>query len=153
MCGFIGYMMNAPETAEQNDIQQLKNMTNLITHRGPDDSGFFVDEYVRFGFRRLSIIDLEAGKQPLSYEDDRYWIIFNGEIYNYVEIRQDLEEKGFTFKTHSDTEVILALYSAKKEDAVKELRGMFGFLIWDKEERKLFGARDPFGIKPFFYLE
>ncbi|MFC7373230.1 asparagine synthase (glutamine-hydrolyzing) [Fictibacillus iocasae] len=153
MCGFIGYMMNAPETAEQDDIQQLKNMTNLITHRGPDDSGFFVDEYVRFGFRRLSIIDLEAGKQPLSYEDDRYWIIFNGEIYNYVEIRQDLEADGYTFKTHSDTEVILALYSAKKEDAVKELRGMFGFLIWDKEERQLFGARDPFGIKPFFYLE
>jgi asparagine synthase (glutamine-hydrolysing) len=153
MCGFIGYMLNTPETVEQLETEQLIDMTNIITHRGPDDSGHFVDQYVRFGFRRLSIIDLESGKQPLSYEDDRYWIIFNGEIYNYVEIRKDLEEKGFEFKTHSDTEVILALFSERREEAMKELRGMFGFLIWDKETKELFGARDPFGIKPFFYLE
>jgi asparagine synthase (glutamine-hydrolysing) len=153
MCGFVGYMLNNPATAEQQETEQLKNMTNIITHRGPDDSGYFVDQYVRFGFRRLSIIDIESGKQPLSYEDDRYWIIFNGEIYNYVEIRKDLEEKGYEFKTHSDTEVILALFSHKREEAMKELRGMFGFLIWDKETKELFGARDPFGIKPFFYLE
>ncbi|WP_026676692.1 asparagine synthase (glutamine-hydrolyzing) [Fictibacillus gelatini] len=153
MCGFIGYMLDKPETIEQPETDQLKNMTNIITHRGPDDSGHFVDQHVRFGFRRLSIIDLESGKQPLSYEDDRYWIIFNGEIYNYIELRQELEAKGYTFKTSSDTEVILALYADKREAAVKELRGMFGFLIWDKEKQELFGARDPFGIKPFFYLE
>jgi asparagine synthase (glutamine-hydrolysing) len=153
MCGFIGYMLNNPATAEQQETEKLKNMTDIITHRGPDDSGYFVDQYVRFGFRRLSIIDIESGKQPLSYEDDRYWIIFNGEIYNYVEIRKSLEEQGFEFKTHSDTEVILALFSHKREEAMKELRGMFGFLIWDKETKELFGARDPFGIKPFFYLE
>ncbi len=153
MCGFIGYMLNAPETVEQKETEQLINMTNIITHRGPDDSGHFVDQYVRFGFRRLSIIDIESGKQPLSYEDDRYWIIFNGEIYNYVEIRKDLEEKGYRFKTHSDTEVILALFSDRREKAFTELRGMFGFLIWDKEKKELYGARDRFGIKPFFYLE
>ncbi|WNB93002.1 asparagine synthase (glutamine-hydrolyzing) [Bacillus sp. NEB1478] len=153
MCGFIGYMLNTPESVEQKETEQLINMTSIITHRGPDDSGHFVDQYVRFGFRRLSIIDIESGKQPLSYEDDRYWIIFNGEIYNYVEIRKDLEEKGYEFKTHSDTEVILALFSDRREEAMKVLRGMFGFLIWDKETKELYGARDPFGIKPFFYLD
>ncbi|MDE8565777.1 asparagine synthase (glutamine-hydrolyzing), partial [Anoxybacillus rupiensis] len=115
--------------------------------------GYFFDEHVNFGFRRLSIIDLESGHQPLSYENERYWIIFNGEIYNYVELREELLAKGYKFTTHSDTEVIIALYSAEKEKAVEKLRGMFAFVIWDKQERTIFAARDPFGIKPFFYME
>lgn len=123
----------------------------LIVHS--DDGGYFFDEYVNFGFRRLSIIDLETGHQPLSYENERYWIIFNGEIYNYVELREELLAKGYKFTTHSDTEVIIALYSAEKEKAVEKLRGMFAFVIWDKQERTIFAARDPFGIKPFFYME
>jgi asparagine synthase (glutamine-hydrolysing) len=153
MCGFIGYVLNDEQLLEENEAQQLKKMTTLITHRGPDDAGYFVDKHIRFGFRRLSIIDIECGNQPLSYEDDRYWIIFNGEIYNYVELREELEEEGFEFKTHSDTEVILANYAAKGTESVKDLRGMFAFLIWDKDENTLFAARDPFGIKPFFFLE
>ncbi|ARP41900.1 Putative asparagine synthetase [Geobacillus thermodenitrificans] len=128
-------------------------MNGLITHRGPDDEGYFFDDYVSFGFRRLSIIDLEAGHQPLSYENERYWIIFNGEIYNYIELREELLAKGHQFATHSDTEVIVALYSVEKEKAVERLRGMFAFVIWDKQEKSVFAARDPFGIKPFFYAE
>ncbi|AGE21395.1 asparagine synthetase [Geobacillus sp. GHH01] len=131
----------------------MVEMNRLITHRGPDDEGYFFDDYVSFGFRRLSIIDLEAGHQPLSYENDRYWIIFNGEIYNYLELREELAAKGYSFATHSDTEVIVALYSAEKEKAVEKLRGMFAFVIWDKQEKTVFAARDPFGIKPFFYAE
>lgn len=153
MCGFIGYILNDPIFADQSEIQSLKNMTNIITHRGPDDSGHFMDQYIRFGFRRLSIIDIDSGKQPLSYEDDRFWIIFNGEIYNYLEIRKELEALGYKFNTQSDTEVILALFSHKREEAMNYLRGMFAFLIWDKKTKELFGARDPFGIKPFYYLD
>ncbi|WP_420842593.1 asparagine synthase (glutamine-hydrolyzing) [Fervidibacillus halotolerans] len=132
-------------------MQSFKRMNDIITHRGPDDEGYFFGEHIQFGFRRLSIIDLEAGKQPLSFENERYWIIFNGEIYNYKELREELIKEGITFSTHSDTEVIVALYSQLKEKAVERLRGMFAFLIWDKLEKTMFGARDPFGIKPFFY--
>ncbi|MED3722413.1 asparagine synthase (glutamine-hydrolyzing) [Geobacillus stearothermophilus] len=153
MCGFIGCIHDRPRAIEQTWKTTLMEMNRLITHRGPDDEGYFFDEYVSFGFRRLSIIDLEAGHQPLSYENDRYWIIFNGEIYNYLELREELTAKGYSFATHSDTEVIVALYSAEKEKAVEKLRGMFAFVIWDKQEKTVFAARDPFGIKPFFYAE
>jgi asparagine synthase (glutamine-hydrolysing) len=153
MCGFIGCMVNVENTIEDQEIEHLIDSAKIITHRGPDDAGYFVDKYVQFGFRRLSIIDLESGKQPLSYENDRYWIVFNGEIYNYIELREQLMKNGYKFQTNSDTEVILANYSYKGAEAVKDLRGMFAFLIWDKEEKELFGARDRFGIKPFFYLE
>lgn len=128
-------------------------MNSLIVHRGPDDEGYYSDQYINFGFRRLSIIDIDSGHQPLSDENERYWIIFNGEIYNYIELRKELSDKGYEFVTESDTEVILALYSDCKEQAVGKLRGMFAFLIWDKEEQILFGARDHFGIKPFFFSE
>ncbi|MGG2952764.1 asparagine synthase (glutamine-hydrolyzing) [Geobacillus stearothermophilus] len=153
MCGFIGCIHDRPRAIEQTWKTTLVEMNRLITHRGPDDEGYFFDDYVSFGFRRLSIIDLEAGHQPLSYENDRYWIIFNGEIYNYLELREELAAKGYSFATHSDTEVIVALYSAEKEKAVEKLRGMFAFVIWDKQEKTVFAARDPFGIKPFFYAE
>ncbi|MBE2920116.1 asparagine synthase (glutamine-hydrolyzing) [Anoxybacillus flavithermus] len=153
MCGFIGCIHDHPRIIDEKWKETFQEMNDIITHRGPDDGGYFFDEYVNFGFRRLSIIDLETGHQPLSYENERYWIIFNGEIYNYVELREELLAKGYKFTTHSDTEVIIALYSAEKEKAVEKLRGMFAFVIWDKQERTIFAARDPFGIKPFFYME
>ncbi|MBH0157196.1 MAG: asparagine synthase (glutamine-hydrolyzing) [Bacillota bacterium] len=153
MCGFIGYLSNNEIQGTNTEVNDFMNMTNIISHRGPDDVGYYFDEHIRLGFRRLSIIDLDSGKQPLGYEDDRYWITFNGEIYNYLELREGLEKRGLSFKTDSDTEVILALYSIKREKALNELRGMFSFLIWDKEKKELFGARDHFGIKPFFYYE
>lgn len=153
MCGFVGCVHNGPKAIHSDIREKLKKMNNIITHRGPDDEGYFFDEFVNFGFRRLSIIDIDNGNQPLSYENERYWIIFNGEIYNYIELRKELIDKGHEFTTDSDTEVIIALYSSIKEQSVRKLRGMFAFVIWDKEEEKLFGARDHFGIKPFFYCE
>ncbi|MCM3569679.1 asparagine synthase (glutamine-hydrolyzing) [Neobacillus mesonae] len=153
MCGFIGCVHDKVQNYTEDQKQLFKNMNDIITHRGPDDDGYYYDEHIQFGFRRLSIIDIESGHQPLTYENERYWIIFNGEIYNYVEIREELLKEGLTFETSSDTEVILALFSHIGEKAVEKLRGMFAFVIWDKKEQSLYGARDPFGIKPFFYME
>ncbi|WP_100332020.1 asparagine synthase (glutamine-hydrolyzing) [Bacillus xiapuensis] len=153
MCGFIGCVYDDKTASNRLTEQQFKQMNDRIYHRGPDDEGYYSDSYVQFGFRRLSIIDIESGSQPLSFENERYWIIFNGEIYNYLELREELEKDGVEFSTASDTETIIALYSRLKEKAVEKLRGMFGFVIWDKKENELFGARDPFGIKPFFYKE
>ncbi|MEK3991555.1 asparagine synthase (glutamine-hydrolyzing) [Robertmurraya sp. FSL R5-0851] len=153
MCGFIGCVHDKSQVFSDGQKQQFENMNNVITHRGPDDDGYFYDSHVQFGFRRLSIIDIESGHQPLHFENERYWIIFNGEIYNYVELREELLAEGITFATSSDTEVIIALYSHLKEKAVEKLRGMFAFVIWDKVEKTLYGARDPFGIKPFFYFD
>lgn len=153
MCGFVGCLYHQPHKQEIDQQDLFKKMNNIITHRGPDDEGYYFDDYINLGFRRLSIIDLKSGHQPLSYENERFWIIFNGEIYNYIELRNELLEKGYTFTTGSDTEVIIALYSDQKEKAVEKLRGMFSFIIWDKVTQELFGARDHFGIKPFFYSE
>jgi asparagine synthase (glutamine-hydrolysing) len=153
MCGFIGSIYENAQMEKYEENELFINMNKLITHRGPDDEGYYYDEYIQFGFRRLSIIDIDTGHQPLTYENERYWIIFNGEIYNYLELREELKRNGLTFATNSDTEVIVALYSQLKERAVNKLRGMFAFVIWDKQEKVLFGARDPFGIKPFFYYE
>ncbi|WHX99678.1 asparagine synthase (glutamine-hydrolyzing) [Neobacillus sp. DY30] len=153
MCGFIGCVHDKEQHYRDEQKQQFKNMNDIITHRGPDDDGFYYDEHIQFGFRRLSIIDIECGHQPLTYENERYWIIFNGEVYNYLELREELLKDGLQFATNSDTEVIIALYSHLKEKAVEKLRGMFAFTIWDKQEQTVFGARDPFGIKPYFYFE
>ncbi|MEK4145598.1 asparagine synthase (glutamine-hydrolyzing) [Robertmurraya sp. FSL W8-0741] len=148
MCGFIGYM------GENNcGIHELAHeMSSVIVHRGPDDAGYYFDDDVHLGFRRLSIIDIESGHQPLAFAN-RFWITFNGEIYNYIELRNELIAIGYTFQTESDTEVIVALYSHLGKNAVYKLRGMFSFVIWDQEKRELFGARDHFGIKPFYYYE
>lgn len=148
MCGFIGYM--GERRGEFNRI--IRDMSSVIIHRGPDDVGYYGDDDIQLGFRRLSIIDIESGHQPLSFEE-RYWITFNGEIYNYIELREDLMRSGYTFRTDSDTEVIVALYSHIGKRVVHKLRGMFSFVIWDSEKKELFGARDHFGIKPFFYFE
>ncbi|WP_096437003.1 asparagine synthase (glutamine-hydrolyzing) [Alteribacter populi] len=148
MCGFVAMFSN---NQEQLNEFPLEKMTNSITHRGPDDCGYFQHPYVRFGFRRLSIIDLENGHQPMQYDNDRYTIVFNGEIYNAPELRKSLIEEGLEFDTYSDTEVILAIFRQKGKKGFSLLRGMFAFLIWDRENETLTGARDPFGIKPFFY--
>ncbi len=149
VCGFAGYIKNGEEFPEWS----LTSMLQMIQHRGPDDTGYFQDEHVQFGFKRLSIIDIKMGHQPLIDQSGRYQIVFNGEIYNYLELRKELIRKGCTFQTDSDTEVILVLYMKEREACVNRLQGMFSFVIWDSREKVAFGARDPFGIKPFYYLE
>lgn len=146
MCGFVGFVSEI----DNKDIV-IKKMSDRIVHRGPDSEGFFTDDSVAFGFRRLSIIDLEEGSQPIFNEDDSKVIMFNGEIYNYQEIKADLVEKGHIFKTHTDTEVILHGFEEYGKEILQKLRGMFAFVIWDRETKVLFGARDHFGIKPFYY--
>ncbi|MDY7043289.1 MULTISPECIES: asparagine synthase (glutamine-hydrolyzing) [unclassified Virgibacillus] len=153
MCGFVGMLFDTPMERSEQDIAQFKEQNNIITHRGPDEEQYYFDSYVSFGFRRLSIIDIESGTQPLSYNDKQIWMVFNGEIYNYLELRQDLIKEGYHFDTDSDTEVIAALFVKYREEAFKYLRGMFSILIWDKERKEFYGARDPFGIKPLFYYE
>lgn len=151
LCGFIGVLRNDPTGIAKVGRNAFENQNELMSHRGPDESGFYHDDHLSLGFRRLSIIDISNGHQPLSYENERYWIVFNGEIYNYIELRDELKRTGFTFRTDSDTEVILALFHHEREDAFKRLRGMFSILIWDKQIKQLYGARDPFGIKPLYY--
>ncbi|SES63524.1 asparagine synthase (glutamine-hydrolysing) [Salinibacillus kushneri] len=153
MCGFIGMIRHKSEELNDQEINRFQQQNNIITHRGPDDEGYFHDEHISLGFRRLSIIDIDSGKQPFSYEDDQYWMVFNGEIYNYLELKGELQKEGYKFKTESDTEVILAMFHKYGEKSFEQLRGMFSILIWDKTEQTLVGARDPFGIKPLFYYE
>ncbi|HFK1808691.1 TPA: asparagine synthase (glutamine-hydrolyzing) [Bacillus cereus] len=153
MCGYVGCLYNTAKRYSETEKIQFENMTNLLYHRGPDDQGYFRDEHVQFGFRRLSIIDLDAGHQPLAYDNERYILMFNGEIYNYIELRKMLIKQGACFSTQSDTEVIVALYAQVKEECVNYLRGMYTFVIWDRQEKKLFGARDHFGIKPLYIAQ
>ncbi len=147
MCGFTGFVDST--TADRDAV--IKQMTDLIVHRGPDDEGFYVDADIAMGFRRLSIIDLDHGAQPIPNEDSTKWITFNGEIYNFRELRAELEAAGHTFRTQADTETILHGYEEWGTGVLDRLRGMFAFVIWDTETKTLFGARDPFGIKPFYY--
>lgn len=149
MCGFAGLFYD--EDLRESELSLVKKMNALIVSRGPDEEGYYQDDHVALGFRRLSIIDLEKGSQPLSDAEGRYHIVFNGEIYNYIELRNELLEQGHEFATHSDTEVLLAMYIKYGNAAVSRLRGMFAFAIWDQWEQVLFCARDPFGIKPFYY--
>ena len=136
------------------DEAAVRRMAKSIQHRGPDDEGFLFDKNLGLGHLRLSIIDLsEAAHQPMSDESGRYSIIYNGEIYNYLELRDRLSQKGAKFFSNSDTEVILRLYLDEGPEAVKKLNGMFAFVIWDKMERTLFAARDRLGIKPFYYYQ
>ena len=150
MCGITGKLFFDPRRPV--DPTELKKMTDVIRHRGPDDEGYYVKNNVGLGFRRLSIIDLKGGHQPLSNLSGNLWITFNGEIYNFRELRADLIKQGYKFKTQSDTEVIVNLYAEYGENCVDYLRGMFAFVIWDETKKQLFGARDRFGIKPFFYF-
>ena len=149
MCGICGKLEFDAEAKVAPHL--LKQMADAIVHRGPDDEGYYVKGQIGLGFRRLSIIDLSGGHQPLSNEDDSIWIVFNGEIYNYLELRALLLSKGHVFKTQSDTEVIVHLYEEYGRDCVQKLRGMFGFAIWDSVQKSLFLARDRVGIKPLYY--
>jgi asparagine synthase (glutamine-hydrolysing) len=127
-------------------------MCEAMVHRGPDDEGFFVDQNVGLGMRRLNVIDVVTGHQPISNEDGRIWTIFNGEIYNYRELRADLQKRGHRFSTHTDTETIVHAYEEYGEDCVQKLNGMFAFAIWDCRDRKLVLARDRLGVKPLYYF-
>jgi asparagine synthase (glutamine-hydrolysing) len=147
MCGITGVIGKKLENKEQI----ISKMTDKIEHRGPDDQGFYVDKNVGLGMRRLSIIDLSSGKQPITSENGELLIFFNGEIYNYKELKQDLEKK-YKFKTDSDTEVILHMYEEYAEKMLPLLRGMFAFAIYNTKSKDLFVARDFFGIKPLYYL-
>lgn len=146
MCGHVGFI----NKIEDSQIV-LKNMMNKIIHRGPDSSGTYIDEDIALGFRRLSIIDIEQGAQPLFNEDRSIVLVFNGEIYNFLELKAELIAKGHIFKTDSDSEVLIHGYEEYKENLLIKLRGMFSFIIWDKNENQIFGARDFFGIKPMYY--
>lgn len=148
MCGITGFI-DKKNRQEKQDI--LNRMMKRIEHRGPNSEGSYVDETVALGFRRLSIIDLEGGSQPIFNEDNNMLVTFNGEIYNFKELRSELEEKGHVFKTNTDTETILHGYEEYGKEIVKKLRGMFAFVIYNLETKELFGARDHFGIKPFYY--
>jgi asparagine synthase (glutamine-hydrolysing) len=149
MCGIAGIFSKSSIT--DSDKQILKQMADVMMHRGPDGEGFYFDSAIGLAHRRLSIIDLEGGKQPLSNEDGTVWITFNGEIYNYVELREQLIQKGHKFVTSSDTEVIVHLYEEKGEEFIAELRGMFALGLWDARNKRLLLTRDRLGKKPLFY--
>src|SRR5437868_4179312 len=149
MCGIAGIIQAFPKYHSQD----VKKMTDAIAHRGPDGEKFWQNnnETVLFGHRRLSIIDLsDNAAQPMHYLD-RYTIIHNGEVYNYIELKEELKKQGYVFNSQSDTEVIMAAYDHWKEDCLEEFEGMFAFVIYDDKEKEVFSARDRFGEKPFFY--
>ncbi|HOP65787.1 MAG TPA: asparagine synthase (glutamine-hydrolyzing), partial [Bacilli bacterium] len=148
MCGIVGFV-----DKEKHKEETIKKMMMRINHRGPDGEGTFIDEDIALGHKRLSIIDLNTGNQPMFNENERYVIIFNGEIYNYLELKEELLKKDHYFKTTSDTEVLLHGYEEYGYNLLQRLRGMFAFVIWDREKKELFGARDNFGIKPFYYYQ
>ncbi len=148
MCGFAGFY----DKIKKNEKEKIvKKMADRIIHRGPDSDGYFCDNNIALGFRRLSIIDLKGGNQPIFNEDKTMVIVFNGEIYNYREIKEELLEKGHHFSTNADTEVVLHGYEEYGENLFNKLRGMYAFVIYDIKKKELIGVRDIFGIKPFYY--
>lgn len=149
MCGITGVMQF--RSGARVEPATLRRMCAAMTHRGPDDEGIYTDGAVGIGMRRLSIVDLATGHQPLSNEDGSIWIVFNGEIYNHASLREPLQQRGHQYRTHSDTETIIHLYEEYGPDCVKHLRGMFAFAIWDSRRQRLFIARDRLGIKPLYY--
>lgn len=151
MCGINGIALSS-KSANSLDVAVLERMRDVIKHRGPDDKGIFVDAHIGLGHRRLSIVDVAGGKQPMTNEDGSLHITYNGEIYNHADFRSDLEARGHVYRTHCDTETILHLYEEYGESCVDLLRGMFAFAIWDKHKRQLFIARDRLGIKPLYYV-
>src|SRR4030043_2374792 len=155
MCGIVGFLTSKALDIPEHEI--LKRMRDVLIHRGPDDAGEYIRSlddkgpFVFFGHRRLSIIDLTGGHQPLSNENEKVWVIFNGEIYNFRELREDLEGRGHRFKTHSDTEVIAHSYEEYGEKCFKRFNGMFAIGIWDEKRNRLVLARDRLGKKPLYY--
>nr|BAL55653.1 asparagine synthase, glutamine-hydrolyzing [uncultured Chloroflexota bacterium] len=148
MCGICGI---SPSSLHSPDPDRLRRMNDAIRHRGPDGEGFYIAEGIGLAMRRLAIIDVQGGQQPIPNEDERLWIVFNGEIYNFLDLRPELERRGHRFRTRSDTECILHLYEDEGEAALSRLRGMFAIAIWDSRKRRLFLARDRLGKKPLYY--
>jgi asparagine synthase (glutamine-hydrolysing) len=152
MCGIAG-IWNLNKT--KLEIEKLKRFTNSLSHRGPDDGSYWIDDsgFLGLGHRRLSILDLSAsGNQPMRYANNRYKIIYNGEVFNFLELKKELEKKNYHFTTTSDTEVMLAAYDYWGTDCLNKFNGMWAFAIWDELKQSLFLARDRFGIKPLYYL-
>ena len=148
MCGICGiYNLNG----QRVDKGLLQGMSNTLTHRGPDGEGFFVVSNIGLGHRRLSIIDLEGGKQPMGNEDGSIQVVFNGEIYNFLDLKKGLEAKGYRFRTRCDTETIIYGYEEWGEEFVQKLRGMFAIALWDSRNQKLLLIRDRIGKKPLYY--
>ena len=150
MCGLLAYFSTDADRVDDATVTGVREAQHCMRHRGPDENEAWSDSRVVFGFNRLSFIDIEHSHQPMPYADGRYRIVFNGEIYNYVELREELLAAGASLATEGDTETIVAGYHLWGEDVVSRLRGMFAFVIWDSETGTAFGARDPFGIKPLF---
>jgi asparagine synthase (glutamine-hydrolysing) len=150
MCGIAG-IYNYQSSKEPSPERNVKNMLSMIKHRGPDESGIFLDNNIGIGSVRLSIIDLSSGQQPMSDQSGRYWIVYNGEIFNYTELRSELIKKGIQFKTTSDTEVVVQMYSLYGADCLNYFNGQFAFCIWDRNKKEIFLARDRVGIRPLFY--
>src|SRR5215467_870729 len=146
ICGQYNFVTGAPV-----DAQAIKRMADAIAHRGPDDEGQYIAGSIGLGFRRLSIIDLEGGHQPMSDDDGSVWVVFNGEIYNFPELKSELQSHGHVFRTNSDTEVIVHGYKQWGNDVLQHLNGMFGLAIWDEKKRQLMLARDRTGIKLLYY--
>ena len=148
MCGFVGYI-----NKEKDKTENIKKMADLIAHRGPDSEGYYTDKNIALGFRRLSIIDLKSGSQPIYNEDKSKVIIFNGEIYNFESLREELIEKGHEFSTKTDTEVLLHGYEEWQEKLLDRLRGMFAFVIYDIKSGEMFAARDSMALNLFTMLK
>src|SRR5437660_11842229 len=149
MCGIAGFIDTSCDCGQAEQL--IDRMCQRIRHRGPDDQGVWVGDSVALGMRRLSIIDLAGGHQPIFNEDQSVLVVLNGEIYNYRELQQDLQARGHHFRTNSDTEAIVHAYEEYGDDCVKHLRGMFTFALWDRKRQRLLAARDRFGKKPLNY--
>ncbi|MHA1233441.1 MAG: asparagine synthetase B family protein [Candidatus Helarchaeota archaeon] len=149
MCGITGiFYLKRNKNVE---FPILEKMVNILRHRGPDDTGFYINKYIGLGQSRLSIIDIKGGKQPISNEDNTLWLIYNGEIYNYIELREHLKKLGHKFSTKSDTEVIIHSYEEYGFDCLHYFNGQFAFALWDAKKEILFLARDRVGIRPLYY--
>ena len=148
MCGITG--IHGPKLDPSTNIELIKSMSSMLLHRGPDNWGYYASAETILGHTRLSIVDLSAGHQPMSIEN--YVISYNGEIYNYIELKQELEQKGVTFNTHSDTEVLLRAFMYYGTSCFEKLNGQFAVLIWDRTSKQLTIARDRYGIRPLYYV-
>src|SRR5216684_2856635 len=149
MCGIAGIVKM--DTREAVEEARLKRMRDVLHHRGPDGEGMFLDGAVGLGHRRLAIVDVAGGHQPMANEDGSVWIVFNGEIYNHAALRPALEARGHRYRSRSDTETILHLYEEEGDRCVDRLQGMFAFAVWDRARQRLLLARDRLGIKPLYY--